>query len=174
MNIWETGKHALDRLLGLHVGASDLEFSHMAWRTLIVFCFAIILSRVADRRFLGRSASYDFMLGVILGSVLSRGINGQAQFFPTLGASLLLVLLHRAVGTLAFHSHHFSRLVKGSERVLIREGQIIEKELSRSHITYDDLCENIRLQTQSSEIVDIAEARLERNGSISVVKAKKS
>src|ERR687883_587905 len=92
-----------DRVLGLSLQAHDLHFSHMAWRTVIVFVFAVILARLGDRRFLGHSAGFDIMVAIILGSVLSRGINGQAAFFPTLGVSALLVLIHHVMAKLAYH-----------------------------------------------------------------------
>jgi uncharacterized membrane protein YcaP (DUF421 family) len=163
---------AMDRALGLGVPATDLRFTHMATRSTVVFCFALLIVRLADRRFLGRNAGFDWMLGVVLGSVLSRGINGQAAFFPTLGASALLVLFHHVLSAVAFRFHGFSRLVKGQPRVLVRDGKIDESELSRSNITRDDLDENLRLNGNENGTDDIAEARLERNGSISVVKAK--
>ena len=161
-----------DRLLGLSLEANELHLSHMACRAFVVFCVAVALARFADRRFMGRSACFDFMLGVILGSVLSRGINGQAKFFPTLGASVLLVALHSITGAIAFHSHWFSRLVKGDERVLVRNGKIDEREMRRNKITYADLCENLRINASVTDVKDVAEARLERNGTISVIKAK--
>lgn len=162
--------HSLDAILGLSVEAKDLSFLHMAVRACIVFCAAILLARVADRRFMGHSACYDFMLGVILGAVLSRGINGQAAFFPTLGVSALLVLFHTAVGVATFHSHRLSRFVKGDPHVLVRDGQVDEAELRRNRITYDDLCENLRCHAGIGGVEDVAEARLERNGTISVVR----
>jgi hypothetical protein len=159
----------VDGLLGLHVEGKDLHFSHMAWRSLVVFIVAIVLARVADRRFMGRSACFDFMLGVILGSVLSRGINGQAPFFPTLGASALLVVLHRIVGTIAFHSHRWSLWLKGRECVLVENGRINDREMERNHITFDDLCEYMRINRGVTRVEDVARATLERNGTISVV-----
>lgn len=163
----------IDHFLGLHVQSKDLEFGQMAARAFVVFVFAIILARLADRRFMGRSACYDFMLAVILGSVLSRGINGQASFFPTLGASALLVLFHRLVGMIAFRSHRFSEWVKGTERVLVREGKVDHREMSRGDITIDDLWENLRVNGGIADLADVREARLERNGQISVVKKER-
>jgi uncharacterized membrane protein YcaP (DUF421 family) len=161
-----------DRVLGLSLQAHDLRFSHMAWRSIIVFAFAVALARVGDRRFLGHSAGFDIMVAIILGSVLSRAINGQAAFFPTLGASALLVLLHHVLAKLAFHSHWFSRLVKGTARTLVRDGNLVDRELCRSNMTHDDLDEHLRLNGGVIGTDDVAEARLERNGTISVVKVK--
>jgi uncharacterized membrane protein YcaP (DUF421 family) len=159
-------------LLGLDLKPDEMGVSHMALRGLVVFFFAVILSRVADRRFLGRNAGFDMMLGIILGSVLSRAINGQAAFIPTLFASAVLVLLHHLLGTAACHSRALSWLVKGKPIVLVQNGRQNETELKRAKITPDDLDENLRINGNERDVAKIAEARLERNGTISVVKSK--
>jgi uncharacterized membrane protein YcaP (DUF421 family) len=162
----------LDRLLGLSLEAHDLEFRHVAARTLVVFALAIFLGRVAHRRMLGRNAAIDIVLLVVLGSVLSRGINGTASFFPTLGASLLLVVLHHLVAAAAFHSHRISWLVKGGPITLVRHGEPQPAALRRTKITDEDLDESLRLAAGIEGTGDVAEARLERNGTISVVRTK--
>jgi uncharacterized membrane protein YcaP (DUF421 family) len=162
----------LDTFLGLHEEAKDLTFLHMAARGFVVFVFAVVLARYADRRFMSRSACFDFMLAVVLGSVLSRGINGQAKFFPTLGTSALLVIFHQLVGMIAYHSHRFSKLVKGQPIFLVRDGRADSRELRRNHITEDDLYENLRLNGNIASLDEVAEARLERNGSVSVIKKR--
>lgn len=166
--------NGLDKAIGLHLEAKELELSHMLWRGTIVFCFSVFLARIADRRFLGRNACFDVMLGVILGSVLSRGINGQAKFFPTLAASALLVLLHRLVGAAAFHWHWFSVLAKGRESMLVQDGKVNEVAMRQNHITNDDLSENLRLNGGIADVSKVAEARLERNGTVSVVQRKET
>jgi uncharacterized membrane protein YcaP (DUF421 family) len=162
----------VDKMLGLSVAASDLHFSHMALRAFVVFSFGVMLARLADRRMLGHNAGFDIMLLVVLGSVLSRAVNGQAAFFPTLGASVVLVALHHVLGSLAFRYPMISKFVKGRPDVLVHDGKIDEAALRRNNITPDDLDENLRLNGNENGTGDIAEARLERNGSISVVKAK--
>jgi uncharacterized membrane protein YcaP (DUF421 family) len=159
----------MERAFGLQLRAGELAFSHMAWRGLVVFVFAVVLARVADRRFLGHNAGYDIMLGVILGSVLSRGINGDAAFFPTLGVSALLILLHHLLCTAAFRWHGFSRLVKGRPRVLIADGQANHAELRRCKITNGEIDENLRLSGKLTKVSEVKEARLEQNGRISVI-----
>ncbi|MDB6167393.1 MAG: putative rane protein [Verrucomicrobia bacterium] len=162
----------IDRLLGLHVSASDLTSLQMAARTAVVFLFGVALVRLADRRFLGRNAGFDVLLGVVLGSVLSRGINGQASFFPTLGASALLIVLHRILGAAACHSEAVSRLLKGRARTLVNDGRVDHAELTRCRLSAEDLDENLRVNGNVSRTQDVAEARLERNGQVSVVKKK--
>jgi uncharacterized membrane protein YcaP (DUF421 family) len=170
--MWDALKDAADRLLGLSLQAHELGFGHMAFRALLVFCFGVALARVADRRMLGHNAGFDIMLLVILGSVLSRGINGDASFFPSLVASAVLVLLHHVVAALAYRYHGFSVFVKGNPCVLVRNGKVDRKELERNDLTEDDLDENLRLNGGVDAVHDVAEARLERNGTVSVVKKK--
>ena len=161
---------SLDHLLGIGLPPSQLEFQHLALRSLVVFISAVVMARVGDRRSLGRNAGFDVMLGVILGSVVSRAINGQAAFFPTLGAGFVLIFLHRLLGAAAFHSHFFSVLVKGRDRLLVKDGKVDVKEMRRTKITEDDLLENLRLEGQVRSPDEVLEARLERNGAVSVLK----
>jgi uncharacterized membrane protein YcaP (DUF421 family) len=162
---------AISDALGLDLRAGELGFSHMTWRGLIVFVVAVVLTRVADRRFLGQNAGYDIILGVILGSVLSRGINGDAAFFPSLWVSTLLVLFHHVLCTAAHRSHGFARLVKGPPRVLIQDGVVDRDEMRRCKITDGELEENLRLNNETS-VANVEQARLEQNGKISVVTRK--
>ncbi|HVZ64942.1 MAG TPA: YetF domain-containing protein [Lacunisphaera sp.] len=161
----------LDQLLGLHTRIQDISWLQITARTIVVFIFGVALVRVADRRFLGRNAGFDVLLAIVLGSVLSRAINGQAPFLQTLGASCLLVILHRVIATIACRSSWFSRLVKGEAALLVKNGRIDHQALRRFNISLDDLYENLRLNGGRANPRGIAEARLERNGRIGVVAA---
>ncbi|HEY4247724.1 MAG TPA: YetF domain-containing protein [Lacunisphaera sp.] len=169
--IGKTAEYA-GRLLGLHVVPASLSFSQMALRGLVVFLFGTLIVRLGDRRLLGKNATFDMLLLVILGSVLSRAVNGQAAFLPTLGVSGLLVLFHHLAGVLSCHFPVISKLVKGQARVVIKDGVVDPGELMRCRISPDDLDENLRLNGNVCEIREIKEARLERNGTISVVRRK--
>lgn len=161
------------RLLGLHIPPAGLSFSQMALRGLVVFVFGTVIVRLGDRRLLGKNATFDMLLLVVLGSVLSRAVNGQAAFFPTLGVSGLLVLFHHFVAVVSCRFPTVSWLVKGQARVVVKDGVIDQSELARCRISADDLDENLRVNGNVSEIHEVGEARLERNGIISVVRRKR-
>src|SRR3954467_14097143 len=110
-----------DHLLGLNVSSDQLGLGHMVARSLIVFILGIVLVRMGDRRLLGKNAGFDMLLVVVLGSVLSRGINGQAAFFPTLGVSVFLGGLHPLTAVLACRSHRFSLWLKGEPLVVVED-----------------------------------------------------
>lgn len=149
---------------------SDLTFAHMAARTCVVFIMGVILLRIGARRELGHNAGFDILTLVILGSVLSRGINGQAAFFPTLGASAALVALHTLLSIVTSRVHRISRWVKGSPTILVRDGVVNEAALQRCFMSHEDLNESLRANGNVAVPAAVAEARLERNGEVSVVK----
>ena len=160
----------LDALLGLHVPATDLSFTAVTCRTLVVFAVGVVLVRWGARRFMGRNSGFDFLVTFILGSVLSRAINGQASFFPTLWACALLVALHRLVSALACRYHWVSRTVKGTATLVVQAGKTDEHALRAAALSRDDLYENLRMNGNVGEPGEVAEAWFERNGSISVIK----
>jgi len=163
-----------DSLLGLDRAAADLSFENMAARAVITFFGGLMMIRLGARRGLSRSAGFDFLLAVILGSVLSRAINGQAPFWPTLGASALIVFLHWSVSWITARVHWISILFKGRAVLLVGDGKIDQRAMKQSGVSIDDLEENLRLNGNVAQPGQVAEARLERSGQISVVRFEQS
>lgn len=159
-------------LLGL--GADNVALWQMAIRAVIVYLAAIVLVRLGEKRFLGKYAALDVILGFMLGSVLSRAITASAPFFETiLGGALALVLIHWLFAVFSFHSDRFGDLVKGTDRVLVRDGDILWDKMRSSHISEQDLLSAVRANAQIGNVAQLKEARLERSGDISVVERQK-
>jgi uncharacterized membrane protein YcaP (DUF421 family) len=158
----------IGELLGL--GADEIAIWQMGVRAVIVYLAAIALVRLGEKRFLGRYTALDVILGFMLGSVLSSAITGSAPFFETiLGGALSLVLIHWLFAVLSFRSERFGDLVKGTERVLVRDGKIDWESMQTSHISRSDLLAALRANGQLDEVEKVREARLERSGDISVL-----
>lgn len=159
----------IDDLLGL--GAENVALWQMAIRAVIIYIAAIALVRIGEKRFLGKYTALDVILGFMLGSVLSRAVTGNAPYFETiLGASLGLVLMHWLFAVLSFHSDRFGDLIKGGERLLVRNGEIQWDAMQSSHISENDLMGAIRTSAQIGKLKKVEEARLERSGDLSVIK----
>lgn len=156
----------LGNLVG--IGDDSLSVVQMSLRAAVVFVIAVVLVRISKRRFMSRGSAFDLLLAVVLGSIVSRVITGDAPFFAGLAAALTLVAMHWLFSALGFRWHRFSVLVKGEPRVLVRDGRMNPTEMRASHITEGDLWEDLR-GNGVSDLSDVAEARLERNGEISVI-----
>ncbi len=166
--IWETIRGALA------LGEEPRSFStlEMSLRAILVYLAGWAILRAGGNRFLGRETAFDIVLGFVLGSTLSRAINGSAPLLVTLAACALLVLLHQVLAWLTYRSHRFGILMKGRAEPLIQDGQVIERSLRRHQISKGDLEEALRLNGRVAEPGQVQEARFERNGDISVLEKK--
>jgi uncharacterized membrane protein YcaP (DUF421 family) len=113
------------------------------------------------------------VVGVVLGSVLSRAVNGSAPLFPTMSGVVVLLLLHWLLAFASSRSHVLSVLLKGNARPLIRDGQILWEEMLRNHISTGDLIEMLRLRGRLADPKEVEMACLERNGEISAIPSRR-
>src|SRR5438045_2775029 len=158
-------------LLGLGMQPRDLTFIQVSLRGVVIFLITLVMVRLSSRRSLAEKTAFDAILLVILASVLSRAINGTAGFFTSIGASFILVFLHRFFGWVACRYHTFGKLIKGCPVVIIENGQLRRDEMRHNLISSHDLEEDLRLDAKTEEIEQIKIARLERSGDISFIKA---
>lgn len=157
--------------LGIGLESQQMEFWQMALRAVIVYAVTLAVVRLGKKRFMGKATAFDVILGIMLGSIVSRAITGNAPLVPSLAATAALIVLHSALSALACRWHSFGEMIKGHPRVIVRNGRKDDEAMRIAHLTDRDLEEDLRRHGMTS-IEDIAEARLERNGDISVVKSK--
>jgi uncharacterized membrane protein YcaP (DUF421 family) len=166
----ESLRHALDWALGLRAEPRDLTLLQICLRSLLAYFFGLFILRVARNRLLTRQTAFDVVIGIVLGSVLSRAINGTSPVFLSLAAAAVLVVTHHVLASLSFHSPRWRRLLSGNPETVASQGELNEESLRRHLLSRSDVDEALRLHGQVAEIGLIKEARVERNGKISVVK----
>lgn len=159
--------------LGLDVQPKDLTFLQISLRGIIVFLATLVMVRLGHKRSLARKTAFDAVLIVILASVLSRAINGTAAFFATIGGSVVIVLLHRLLAWLAYHSHVVGTFIKGTPDLIIDDGDIVVRTMRRNHISKHDLEEDMRLTARTDDMEKIKTAWVERSGDISFIEREK-
>ena len=159
-------------LLGLGRDIADVGALQMALRTIVLYTFTLAIVRVGSKRFLGQASAFDTIVGIMLGSVMSRAINGSAPFLPTLVAGAVLIGMHWLLALLSFHLDWFGPLVKGNPVLLIKDGEVQEQGILRAGITKHDLIQALREQTKQTDPAKIKLAYLERDGGISMIPFK--
>src|SRR5438477_5203487 len=162
--------HFIGPLIGLGLEPKDLTFVQISLRGVIVFTATLVMVRLGHKRSLSRKTAFDAVLLVILASVLSRAINGSAAFFATLGGGFVLVLLHRLLAFIAYHSHWFGCLIKGEAEVIIEDGDFVLGTMRRNHISTHDVEEDMRLTLRDDDVSKVKKGRVERSGDISFIK----
>lgn len=143
-------------------------------RAVLTYGFAVLLVRLGHTRSIGRNNGIDIILSVILGSVLSRAVNGNSSIASTFAACVALMAVHWVAAAVTFHSKAIGKLLKGEPSTLVENGRMLPETMRRSHISDDDLIEALRTQGQLDDVGRVEKARLERNGEISVLEKKPS
>ena len=166
----ESFLNRVDTWLGLSaVKAEELSTLQVCLRAMVVYLVLIGYVRFAKKRFLGEATGFDAIVVIIIGSIASRAISGTAPFVASLAGTFVLVLVHWVISYITRQSPLLSYIVKGTDTVLIRNGEIDREALAASHMSKDDLDEDLR-QEGIETPTQVKVARLERSGRLSVIR----
>jgi uncharacterized membrane protein YcaP (DUF421 family) len=142
----------------------------MALRAVLIYFFALLLVRVGKSRMLSDATVFDVILAFVLGSMLSRAINGgNTPLIPSLFTAALLVGLHAGISRISFHSDALGKVVKGRSDVIVRDGKMEEDAMHEHHLTERDLVEAMHAEG-IREVDQIERAYFERDGHITFIK----
>ncbi|MBD0319671.1 MAG: SUMF1/EgtB/PvdO family nonheme iron enzyme [Gemmatimonadetes bacterium] len=122
-----------------------------------------------EGRLMGKATAFDIILGIMIGSVMSRGINGSAGLGPTLVGGAVLVVLHWVFAVIAFRTSWFGDYVKGRPVLLVEYGRVRPDAMREASLSRNDLDEALRLQGMQPDPARVRCAYLERDGTISVI-----
>lgn len=163
----------IEMLLGLGLDVGDVDPAQMALRTVIIYVFTLSIVRLGSKRYLAESTAFDIIVSIMIGSIMSRAINGSAPFVPTLVSGVILLGLHWLFAFLSSKIQWFGPIIKGNPILLIKDGQLQERGMRSAGLSRHDLEQFLRMEAQNSDPSTIERAYLERSGNISVLPYEK-
>ena len=163
----------LELVFGADLPQEPLALYQIAARSGLVYLVGVIILRIGKSRLVGRMTSLDVLVGFILGSLLSRGITGEASLSGSVVASAAVVASHWALTWVTCRSHFWGLLLKGDANLLVENGKPLHENLRKSHISENELQEGLRM-AGVDDIRQVRQAYRERNGEISVLKFDRS
>jgi uncharacterized membrane protein YcaP (DUF421 family) len=140
----------------------------LCFRALFLLAFGILCVRIAGRKTFAQASPLDLIVALILGSNLSRMMIGKVYFFPSLAATLTLVVASRLLQMATLHWGLLARLLKSDPVVLVRDGRMDSETMHRHGVSDADLAEGMRME-QYEKLQDVRLATLEGGGKISIV-----
>lgn len=149
---------------------NNLSVLQMSSRTIVLFFITIIIIRISGMRSFGKKSSFDSIIAIMLGAVLSRAIVGANPFFPIVASGLLLGIIHRFIGWLTVKSDTIGKLIKGTSVCLYTNNSINHKNMLLTGISYKDIMEEVHAQLNKDNFDEIEEIFMERTGKISIIK----
>ncbi|HEY3949009.1 DUF421 domain-containing protein [Phenylobacterium sp.] len=157
-------------LIGPDEGADTAQ---LCVRAVLIFFLGVLYIRIAGRRTFSHSSPLDIIVALIVGSNLSRVMTGKADVWPSITATLVLVVLHRLFALLTLRSGFLARIMKADPVVLIRDGAVDRSAARRHGVGQMDLLESARIE-QVERLEDVKLATLENSGKISVVPRRRA
>ena len=161
-------KEYLNYLLGLD--DSNLEPYQMVIRAAFVFFLVLAYVRTGGLRMVGRQSAFDTLTALMLGAILGKAVVSHDSFLGTLLAALVIMILHRFVAWITFKSSWVGSIIKGKPILLFQNKKPLMKNLSRVHITENDLKEAVRKNMNVDDMSQVKEIYMDRSGEISVIK----
>jgi uncharacterized membrane protein YcaP (DUF421 family) len=147
----------------------DLDSLQIAVRAFVMFFVALALVRLGGMRTFGRKSSLDSVIVIVLGTVLARPIVGISPAVPCMIASLVLVVVHRALAAATTNWPALDRLLKGRPATLYQSGKLDEKAMRRAGISHGDLVEAVHRHARTFDLGDVHAVLVEASGELSVI-----
>ncbi len=139
-------------------------------RTIAVFAFLLVLTRIIGRRELSSLEPFDLILLIVLGDAVQQGLT-QDDYSLT-GAFLVIgtfAVLQVFVSWIGYRFPRARPILDGEPIIIIEDGQLIEQNLKRERLTRGEIAEEARNQ-QIAHISEVRWGVLETTGKISFIK----
>jgi len=130
----------------------------------------VALLRASGNRTLSKMNSFDLVVTVAFGSILSTIlVNTNVSLAEGLAAIALLVALQFAITWLAVRSSKFSNIIKTRPTLLLRDGRFLDEAMRRVRVTKDEIRGAVR-QHGIGNLEQVAAVIMETDASLSVIR----
>lgn len=137
-------------------------------KTVISFLVLLISAKFLGQRAIAQLRLIDFIIAIILGNILASPLSKENEKLTgPIITTITLVVLYNLSLKLTLKFRKLSRLLSPHPLTIIKNGEIIYKNMARAKITLDFLLSEIRLQ-KIDDIKKIALALWEPGGNISI------
>jgi uncharacterized membrane protein YcaP (DUF421 family) len=146
----------------------------IAVRSIVVFFFVFMLTRVIGRRELSSLEPFDLILLIVLGDAVQQSLT-QDDYSVT-GAFIVIstiAILQVGVSYLNFRVPRLRPLLDGEPIVVVQDGRVIEANAKRERLTLEDIAEAARLQ-QIGSLDDVQWAVIETSGELTFLEKQKN
>jgi uncharacterized membrane protein YcaP (DUF421 family) len=146
------------------------EYLTLASRSFLSFLLLFTFARILGKKQISHLTFFDYVVGIVIGDIAATmAIEKNMKFIDGLIGLVVYTLLSLLIAYGAIKSFKFRDLVESSPSILVKNGQIMEKNLFKHKMTFDDLLNGLR-EKEAFKLSEVEMATLETNGQISVLK----
>ena len=143
-------------------------YFNLVFKTIFMYFFVIFVYRIMGKKEVGQLSIVDLIVSILIAELiaLSIGTNKQSIFISVIPI-LVLVCVQILVSYITLKNDKIRYILDGKPTVIIKNGKLNFKEMSKLRYSLDDLLTQLRLQGIKS-IDKVKYAILENNGNLSV------
>ncbi len=138
-------------------------------RAAILYLLVVLIVRIMGKHQIGQLQPYELVITILISELAA--VPMQDTDIPLINGIipiLTLLFIQISLSFLSLKSETARRIICGGPSILIENGRIVEKELTRLRYSLNDLLEQLRLKSLPN-ISDVEYAILETSGKLSVI-----
>ncbi|WP_459478523.1 DUF421 domain-containing protein [Clostridium saccharoperbutylacetonicum] len=140
----------------------------LLFNSIILFFLALIISRYMKKKTLSRATPFDFISYAVIAIIITLiSLNTVNNVYFALTTLVVWVLMPMILDFASMRSKLVYNLIHGKERVLVKNGKILEDNLSKERITGQEFLQEMRSK-KAFNLADVEFALMETSGDISV------
>jgi uncharacterized membrane protein YcaP (DUF421 family) len=153
---------------GLTMFSPSIGIGELVARVIIVYAFIFVLLRLIGKKQVGEMAPFDLVVLLILSECVQNAlVASDTSVTAALLAAATLFSASQLFNYVSWRSKKAARILEGTPRVLVRNGQVCSDVLAQERITHSELLEALRKEGCTS-LTKVRYAVLENDGIITV------
>lgn len=140
----------------------------LLFNSIILFFLALVVSRYMRKKTLSRATPFDFISYAVVAIIITLiSLNIVSNVYFALTTLIVWALMPMLLDFASMRSKLVYNLIHGKERVLVKNGKILEDNLSKERITGQEFLQEMRSK-KAFNLADVEFALMETSGDISV------
>lgn len=142
-------------------------------KTLVLYFFIVVVYRVMGKKEVGKLSIIDLIVSILIAELAAISIEeADRSILTSVVPIVVLVVIQISISFISLKSVSLRKLIDGNPIVIIKDGKLNFKDMTKLRYTIDDLIAQLREQGIKS-IEEVNYAVLENNGKLSVFETSK-
>lgn len=138
-------------------------------RSLLAFFLLLLLTRIMGKKQISQLTFFDYCVGITIGSIAATlSVDQNVKIVNGLVSLTIWGLFPIILAYIGMKARFFSTLTDGKATILIKNGEILDKNLKKNLLTIDELLMLLR-ERGIFKVSDVEMAVFETNGQLSVM-----
>ena len=138
-------------------------------RSLILYGLVVLVMRLMGKRQIGQLQPFELVVTIMIAELASVPMQNRDLPLSSGVVPILTLLVAQVIlSLLILRSQWARRIICGTPSILVRNGRLEQKELSRLRVNLNDLLEQLRTKNVPN-LEDVEFAILETTGGLSVI-----